>query len=336
MIDALRNVLAWFGIHAFEDPWVLLLLPALLAAVLLLRRRRDLPVDGGSDRLLSGLPVSLRARLAWLPGAVLAVTAGLLVLALARPQQGRVETRALTEGIDIQLVVDTSSSMTAQALEKGLTNLEVVKEVVADFIKSRGNDRMGIISFAGFPRTESPLTLDHAALLERLRAIETVRPNGPEDGTHIGVALGHAARKLKDSEAKSRIIVLLTDGEENGWTVTPAQSAALCAELGIKVYAVAAGREFATDLLGRTYEVPLRTELLEAVADVTGGRFFRAKDKDALQSVYTEIDALERTSILDVGFSEYVDLYPWFLVPASILLALHVLLVRGPWLEFAR
>ena len=337
MIDLLQDALSGIGVHVFADPWVLVFLLGVPLVAGVLRARRYASVDGGSDRLLGGLPTSLRARLAWVPGALLALAVSLLVIALARPQQGRTETRTTTEGIDIQLVVDTSSSMTSSSLgEDGLTNLEVVKEVVARFIKGRQDDRIGITSFAAYPRTESPLTLDRDALLECVRKIECVRANGPEDGTGIGVALGHAAVKLKDSEARSRVIVLLTDGEENRNEITPAEAATLCAQLGIKVYTIGAGRPLTADLFGRIYEAKYDTTMLEGVASETGGRFFRAKDKDALEGVYEEIDRLERTEIEDVGYTEYTDLYPWLLGPALVLLLLELLLSRGPWLEFSR
>ncbi|MCB9898948.1 MAG: VWA domain-containing protein [Planctomycetes bacterium] len=336
MSGVLGDVLGWFGVHVFGDPWVLLFLLLVPLVAWLLRRRRYTSVDGGSDRLFAGLPVSLRARLRFVPGLLLGLAVSLLVIALARPQQGRVETRTTTEGIDIQLVVDTSSSMTQSTLEDGPSNLEVVKEVVASFVKSRPDDRLGLTSFAAYPRTESPLTLDHQALLERLREVQCVRAQGPEDGTSIGVALGHAAVKLRDSKAKSKVVVLLTDGEENGQEITPAEAAALCAELGVKVYTIAAGRPMSVDLFGRAFEVPYDTTMLEQVAATTGGRCFRAKDKDALAQVYEQIDRLERTEIEDVGFTEYVDLYPKLLGPALVLLLLELLLSRGPWLEFSR
>ena len=261
---------------------------------------------------------------------LLVPVAVLLVLALARPLQGREESRVYTEGIDIMLVVDTSSSMLMQGLKAGVTSLDVVKEVVAGFVKGRDGDRIGLLTFASYPRTECPLTLDHGTLLDRLKLVHCVAPNTEEDGTAIGVALGQAARKLKDSDAKSKVVVLLTDGENNQLAVDPLEAAALCKDLGIKVYTVVAGPD-RTSLLSQ----PLDTSLLENIAATTGGRFYRARDADVLKQVYAQIDGLERTQRQDVRYTDYDDLYAWLLVPATALLLLELLLRRVSHLEFA-
>ena len=311
-----------------------LLLPvAILVAGRVLRRGRP-AVDGGSERLLGALPRTLRARTRWMPGAAGVLAAVLIVAALARPLQGREESRVYTEGIDIVLAVDTSSSMLEQGLQRGVTTLDVVKSVVADFIESRTSDRLGLITFAAWPRTECPLTLDNEGVLARLAQVQCVRRNSEEDGTAIGVAIGQAARKLKDSDAKSKVIVLLTDGQNNMLTVDPMEATALCKDLGIRVYTIGAGRQFEQTLLG-VRERPGDFRLLEEIAAQTGGRFFRAVDTQSLASIYAEIDRLERTERQDVRYTDYDDLYPWLLVPAIALLVLELLLHRGVHLEFA-
>jgi len=317
------------------DPHFLWLLVPLGALALLGWRRRGRPVvDGGSERVLAGLPTTLRARTRWMPGAAGLLAAVLIVGALARPLQGREESRVYTEGIDIVLAVDTSSSMLDQGLEPGLTTLDVVKTVVADFVKARKSDRLGLISFAAWPRTECPLTLDNDGLLQRLSAVQCVARNSEEDGTAIGVAIGQAARKLKDSDAKSKVILLLTDGQNNMLTVDPMEATALCKDLGIKVYTIGAGRQLERTLLG-IRERPGDFRLLEEISHQTGGRFFRARDAEALKQIYAEIDRLERTERQDVRYTDYDDLYPWLLAPAVALLALELLLRRGVHLEFA-
>lgn len=337
-------LLALFGVSKLQDPLMLLLLLPLAALVLGLRRRRAGVVDGASQRLLGDMPATWRVRARGLPSALLVLAAALLVLALARPLQGREESKVITEGLDIMLVVDISSSMTNKGLDEQLTNLDVVKEVVTEFVRARPDDRLGVISFAAYPRTESPLTLDHDSVLERVRMLECVRSNGPEDGTAIGVALGHAARKLmnvrdedaaNERETGDQIIVLLTDGDNTERTVDPEEAAALCADLDIKVYTVGAGAVMARDLMGRLFEVPYRTELLEHIAATTGGRFYRAKTTDQLDEVYKQIDELERAEREDVGYTEFDELYPWLLLPAALLLLMGFLLSRGAFLEFA-
>jgi len=316
------------------DPWFLLLLLP-LAVLALLRARRPRPaIDAGSEHVLAGLPRTWRTRTAWLPG-VLSLLAGvLIVVALARPLQGREESKVLTEGIDIMLVVDTSSSMLDDGMLEGTTNLDVVKSVVADFARGRKDDRVGLLSFASYPRTECPLTLDMGGLLTRIGDVKCVRVNSEEDGTAIGVGLAQAARKLKDSDAKSKVVVLLTDGEENKFTVDPAEAAKLCKTMGIRVYTIGAGRP-RISIFGRVQEQQLDTTLLEQIAADTGGRFWRARDAETLTSIYEEIDQLERTTRQDVRYTDWDDLYPWLLLPATILLALELLLRRGPYLEFA-
>lgn len=301
-------------------------------------RRRPAAVDGGSALLLAGLPRSWRTRLAWLPSA-LSLLAGLaLVVAAARPQQGRQEVVLTTEGVDIQLVVDISSSMLQVGMddEHQRTNLEIVREVVARFVESRENDRLGLVSFAGFPQTQCPMTLDQGAVLDTLEQLRGVRANSPEDGTGIGSALAYAARKLMDSEAKSRVVVLLTDGENNRWDVDPEDAIKFCVDEDVRVYTIGAGRPRSTNrLTGRTHSAELDTSLLEQIAAATGGRFYRATDQSTLDRVYAEIDELETTEREDIRYTEFIDLYQWLLFPALALLALELLLARGPLLELS-
>jgi Ca-activated chloride channel homolog len=322
-----------FGVTLGDPTFLLLLLP--LAALLAWRLRRPrAALDAGSDRLLDGLPATWRTRSALLPGVLGVLAALLVVAALARPLQGREESRVITEGIDIMLVVDASGSMDEFSLQKGVTNVEVVKSAVAEFVAARPDDRLGLVTFAAFPRTECPLTLDRDSLLERLEAVKCVPKNSAEDGTGIGVALGQAARKLKDSDARSKVIVLLTDGENNQHVIEPGDAAALCKDLGIKVHTVFAERR--VTMGGRVMALPSQAdELLRQVSATTGGRFFRANDTAALREVYAEIDRLERTPREDIRYTDYEDLYPWLLVPAAALLVLELLLRRTTHLEFA-
>lgn len=317
------------------DPWFLVLLLPLIVLVGWRARRPRPAIDGGSQLLFGSLPRTWRTRLAWLPGTLAVLAAVLIVGSLARPLRGREESRVYTEGIDIQLVVDTSSSMLEDGLERGVTNLDVVKQVVAEFVSGRKDDRIGLISFASWPRTECPLTLDMPGLLARIEAVECVRRTSEEDGTAIGVALGQAASKLKDSDATSKVVVLLTDGEENQFTVDPMEAAALCKDLGVRVYTIGAGYRTRSSIFGAQTERPLNTQLLQAIADITGGRFYRARDAGSLAQVYDEIDALERTRREDVRYTDYEDLYIWLLLPAAALLAAELLLRRTVFLEFA-
>lgn len=317
------------------EPWFLALLAPLLALVAWSLTRRRPTVDGASERVLAGLPRSWRVRTAALPGALLALAASLLIVALARPQQGREEAKVITEGVDIQLVVDISSSMNQDGLEPGVTNIDVVKRVVSEFAAGRPDDRLGLISFAKLPRTVCPLTLDGDAVAQHLRDLKCVQTNGPDDGTAIGAALGHAARKLVDSDAKTKLVLLLTDGVENQLQILPEEAAALCADLDIRVYTIGAGVNLSRDIFGTVREVELDTRMLEQIAETTGGRFYRARHADVLEQVYEEIDSLEKTEREDFRYTDYDDLYHLLLVPAAALLALALLLARGPYQEAA-
>jgi len=314
------------------DPWFLALLAPLALVIAWRFLRRSRAVDGGSMAVLGDLPRTLRARTTWLPGLVAVLASVLVIGALARPLQGREEARITAEGVDIMLVLDTSSSMLKEGLESGFSNLDVVKEVVADFVRGREHDRMGLITFAAYARTVCPPTLDRDALLQHLASVQSVTPNGQEDGTAIGIALGQAARKLRESDASSRVVILLTDGENNVELVHPRDAALLCKELGVKVYTIGAGQVYVPSLTGWV-KVDLETSLLEEIAATTSGRFYRARDTEALLDVYDEIDALERAELEDFRFTDFDDLYPWLLAPALGLLVLELLLRRGPYLE---
>lgn len=318
---------------SFGDPWFLvLLLPVLWFALRPLRGERV--VDGGSERLLGDLPSTWRTRTAWLPRALLSLGAALVVIALARPLEGMVQTRMTTQGLDLIVVVDTSSSMQDRGLEPNATNLEVVKEVVAEFVRQRENDRIGLVTFAAWPTSVSPLTLDKDALLGRLADVECVVPNSSEDGTAIGGALAHAAWKLSESPSQSRVVVLLTDGEENKVEIPSSQAIAYCKEFGVRVYTVGAGRAFASSP-NVWYQRRADSSLLEAIASETGGRFFLASDTESLAEVYDEIDELETIEIEDFRYTDFEDRYHGLVATAAGLLALGLLLGRGPYLEVA-
>ena len=268
-----------------SHPWFLLL--ALLVPVALwLRRRRGAPTvlfASGAE----GLPRSWRVRLLPLPWVLQVGGLLLTVLALSRPVRS-VPLPLTTEGIDIMLCLDTSSSMTANDMDPRRTRLHVAREAAARFVAGRLDDRIGLVSFARFPDLRCPPTLDHDALQQFLARVTQVAGDGPEDATGIGTAVARAAQVLRGSEAKSRVVILLTDGEENVATertpeqIAPVHAGQLCRELGVRVYAIAAG-------LGK-----LDTRQVRLLAEGTGGRFFEARDAGAVAAVYTEIDELER------------------------------------------
>ena len=261
----------------------------------------------------------------------------LLVVALARPQSGKEETKVASEGIDIVMAIDVSGSMLAEDFQvngRRRNRLFVVKDVVNDFIAKRPNDRIGIVVFAGRPYTHSPLTLDHGWLLGNLDRIEI---GMLEDGTAVGSALATALNRLRESEAKSKIVVLLTDGINNAGKVEPETAAEAAKALGIKVYTIGAGTKGevpypTTNMFGRKVYRLVRIEIdedsLRGVAGKTGGKYFRATDTNSLRQVYEEIDRLEKTEIETLRYLDYRDLYPQLLIVALILILIELILAN--------
>lgn len=263
-----------------------------------------------------------------------------LIVALARPQLGKTITRTQASGVDIMLVIDVSRSMLAEDFTIGshrANRLDAVKQVTEKFIKERPNDRIGIVAFAGRPYLVSPLTLDHDWLITNL---ERIRIGLVEDGTAIGSALASASNRLKDKEAKSKIVVLLTDGDNNMGRVTPLTAAEAASALGIKVYTIGSGSRGTApfpfvDSFGRTVyrQVPVEfdEEILQQIAAMTGGSYFRATDTQSLQHIFDEIDQLEKSQVEIQKVAQYRDLFAWFVFAGTVLLAMETFLGQTVW-----
>ncbi len=259
----------------------------------------------------------------------------LLIVALARPRHGKGSTDIEASGIDIVLTLDVSGSMEALdfQLEGTPTNrLEVVKNVVAKFVGQRPNDKLGMVAFAGRPYLVSPLTLDHEFLGKRLAG---VKMGQVEDGTAIGSAIASSVSHLRDSNAKSRIIILLTDGVNNAGAINPLTAAEAAKALGIKVYTIGVGIRGEApvpvqDAFGRTrlqtMKVEIDEEMLRSVATATGGQTFRATDTDSLEKIYGAINQLEKTTRKLKKYQQYDELYLYFLVPGLCLLLMELVL----------
>jgi Ca-activated chloride channel family protein len=322
----------------FADPWHLtaLLLVALAVAVRVWRtqRRQDPVVRISAGGLVRDLPKTAWVRLRWLPDVLRWLALTLFALALARPQTVADPDEVDTEGIDIMVVLDVSGSMRAADFQPK-DRMFVAKKSVAEFVRQRSRDRIGLVVFAGEASLWVPLTLDYGLLLELLSEVETgMLPGGTAIGTALGTALGH----LEDSEAESRVVVLITDGESNAGNITPKQAAELAEELGVSVYTVAIGTggvvpvPAGRDMFGRTVmrqvEVPVDRELLEDIAASTGGQAFVATDAEALDAGLSRVlDALDRSQ-LRAGISERVwqDRWMLFIGVALALLALELVL----------
>jgi len=313
----------------FEDPWVLgllVLLPLGLLGRRWIGRRRtgtirysaaDLAraASGGSAPWTRGIPATLRT---------LSIAA--FILAAARPQTGLTSESVLTEGIDIVLVLDISSSMLAEDLQPN--RLEAAKAVATDFVEGRRNDRIALVAFAGQAFTQVPLTLDYSVVTSLLAELD---PGMIEDGTAVGMGLATAVKRLQASDAESKVVVLLTDGSNNRGEIGPVTAAQMAEALGIRVYAIGVGSRGTArvpvddPLRGRVYgtmRVNIDEETLREVASTTGGRYFRAADTESLAQIYSEIDQLERTEIEVENFTQYAERFD---VPLGVGLLLLVL-----------
>ena len=258
----------------------------------------------------------------------------LIIFALARPRLSDTIRESKTEIVDILLVIDQSSSMLAQDFKPN--RLEAAKEVAKKFIKDREGDRLGLIVFAGEPYIQCPLTRDINVLLEFTDEIEII--DQEHDGTAIGMAIANSINRLRESDTKSKTIILLSDGSNNQGELDPITAAGLAAKFDIKIYTVAAGTHGlapypVTDAWGRQViqkvQVDVDEESLKEIAIITGGQFFRATDNKSLLKVYEDIDALERTEIEVKEYQNYTELYSWFTIPAAFASILFLFFSRG-------
>ncbi|HVN85395.1 MAG TPA: VWA domain-containing protein [Candidatus Binatia bacterium] len=316
------------------SPWFLLLL-GLVPLVVPWNRRaeRQAALRYPTLAVLRAVAPAGAARRRAVLGLLRAIALVLLVIALARPQLGTAATKVHREGVDIVLAVDLSGSMLAEDFTLGSSRanrVDVVKSVVKDFIAARPEDRIGLVLFAARPYTQCPLTLDHGWLLQNL---ERAKVGMIEDGTAIGSALATAVNRLRPSTAKTKFVVLLTDGQNNAGRITPQTAAEAAAALKIKVYTVGAGTRGvapypAQDLFGnkvyRPMEVDIDEDTLKKIATTTNGRYFRATDTKSLREIYEEIDRTEKTPFEAPQFLDFRELYAWLAWPALGLLLLEI------------
>jgi Ca-activated chloride channel homolog len=317
--------------------WLLTLLPL----VMLWRGRRGpvAAIEYSHIGLVRAVARSSRSRIGrwvWL----LPICAGaLMIVGLARPQRTDSSTQVTANGIDIVLALDVSGSM--QALDflidgERVNRIQVVKSVVAKFVEERPSDRIGMIAFAGAPYLISPITLDHDWLQQNL---ERVSIGAGDDGTAIGSAIAASVNRLRTTPAKSKVVILLTDGVNNTGKISPYAAAEAAKAMGVKIYTIGVGvrgkapipvKDEAGNLHLVMAKVDVDEKTLQAVADVTGGQFYRATNTDSLQQIYEQINRLERSAQIVQKFEHVEELYSWALLPSIGLLAL------GSWLQQTR
>lgn len=319
----------------FKDPlWlILLILPAAYVYVRYFTSFLKPPAMPYSDlKMFDNIGSTWRTKLSLALPALKALALAVLIVALARPQSGYGDSRQSVEGVDIMLALDISGSMRAEDFKPN-NRLHVAKEVIRNFIRGRESDRLGLTVFARRAFTQCPLTTDYDLLASLLDRVDF---GMVEDKTAIGLAIANAANRLRESTAKSRIIILLTDGVNNVDDLSPIDAAKAAGALGIKIYSIGAGRPGLVDIpvstgFGVQYQ-RIESEIDEAslkeIASVTGGQFYRAKDETTLKEIYEQISKLEKTKIEVQRFYRYNELFGRFLALGLALMLLEVVLSR--------
>jgi len=310
--------------------WLFLLLPLIIGWQIWKRNEQSATLKMSS---LKGFKTSssLLARLKPFLFVLRLLALSSMIIALARPRTVDISSKTkTTKGIDIVLAIDVSSSMLARDLKPN--RMEALKRVASDFIESRPNDRIGLVLYAGESYTKTPVTSDKAVVIDALRGIKF--DNVLQDGTAIGTGLATAINRLKDSKAKSKIIILLTDGVNNSGTIEPETASDIAQEYGIKVYTIGLGTNGMAeypyalaangDFIFKMMKVEIDQELMKSIAKNTGGKYFRATSNQKLETIYDEINKLETTEIEELKFYDYDEKYRPFLIFAGILLLLEV------------
>ncbi|GJQ47426.1 MAG: aerotolerance protein BatA [Candidatus Jettenia caeni] len=323
----------------FRDPLILLLILIILPPLIYFhfRRKGTNQVVFPSIEIVKNLKPSFFHRYRHILIILRSMAIILLVIALARPQYGNEQTKVSTEGIDIVLAVDVSGSMLAEDFTIGgqrHNRLYVVKRVVEDFIKRRTNDRIGLVVFAGRAYTQCPMTLDYGMLLQLLQKAEI---GMVEDGTAIGSGIGSSVDRLKDTKAKSKVVILLTDGRNNAGEIDPLTAAEIAKTFGIKIYTIGAGtKDLAPfpmmDMFGnkvmKQVKIDIDDDALTEIAKITDGKYYRATDTDSLKEIYNQIDKLEKTEAEVTQYTEYNEVFHYFLLPAFGLLLFELGLIK--------
>lgn len=309
--------------------FLLLLLIPVIGWYIYELRKADASLQLSDTQTLGKQPKSARIYLLHVPFVLRVACITLLSIALARPQLTNRWSSESTEGIDIMMALDISGTMQAEDLKPN--RLEAAKQVASDFVIARPNDQIGLVVFAGESFTQCPLTTDHAVLINLFKSVKF---GMIEDGTAIGLGLANAVNRMKDSQTKSKVIILLTDGSNNRGEIDPQTAAEIAKTYGIRVYAIGVGSH------GQA-RVPVQTPVgvqymmmdsefdestLQRIANTTGGQYFRATDNSSLKSIYEQIDQLEKTKLRVREYAKHTDIFPPFIVAALLCLIAEIIL----------
>jgi len=321
----------------FAHPYLLLLL-ALLPVLAWLKGRQGKPPAFlySSVQLVRPVLNITRSRSGGFLGALRWLTLALFIIALAQPRLTKSETKVNASGVDIVVAMDMSGSMASEDFEMSggrLSRLAMAKQVLKKFVDKRSNDRIGLVAFATQAYIAAPLTLDHDFLLQNLDRLElgTIDPNQ----TAIGSALSTAINRLRDLKSKSKIVILLTDGQNNAGKIAPLTAAEAAQALNVKVYTIGVGMRgmapmpvfFGGRKVGyRPEPVDIDEDTLQKIAEMTGGKYYRADNAERFQQIYAEIDKLEKTEAEIKKFTQYQELFPWIISPGLGLLLIEIVL----------
>lgn len=303
------------------------------------RKRKKIPsLQVSSVAVFKLIRPSFKSRMMFLPTIFKSIGICLAIVALARPQEANTKVKKNIEGIDIVIALDVSDSMLIEDM-KPHNRLESAKETLKKFVSMRSSDRIGLVVFAGESFTMVPPTLDYAMLLSRVEEITNARAAHIKDGTALGVALANAAGRLKDSNAKSRVIIFMTDGENNSGTIDPETGLEIAKGYGLKIYSIGIGKSGPTkipiyqkDAFGNTiktyqpFDSTVNEDLLGRMASETGGRFYRAGKEDSLAKVFKDIDSLEKTKVDVNKYTKYTEKFPPWLKAALVFYILGIIL----------
>lgn len=343
MISVLKNVV-------WANPWAFLLFaPWFIFVFIYLKKLKNKSTFQVSRiKQFQAWQGRGKSQFVFLNESLLFITLALLIIALARPQTTDSKVKRTLDGLDIVIVLDISDSMLIEDMKPD-NRLESAKKTIGDFIQKRSSDRIGLVIFAGEAFTLVPPTLDYQLILERVKDIQTAQQAHIKDGTAIGVAMAAGAARLKDSQAKSRVMIFLTDGENNSGTIDPETGLEIAKGYGIKIYSIGIGQSGPTKLpvyiqdpyggnkikKYQNFESTVNDELLGQMGQVTGGKYFRANKENSLDGVFNEINSLETTKIEETKYTKYNEHFQYFLLAGFWIFVLNRILAfsilrRGP------
>lgn len=335
--------------YLWESSWAFLFIPVIVLLFLFniwFAKRKSTSLQFSNLAMLKKIPKSWRVRLAWFPLALLTAGLALVIFAAARPQTSDERVKRFSEGIDIMLTLDISDSMMIEDMDP-MSRIDAAKKVLVEFVKDRPSDRIGLVAFKGEAFSRVPMTLDHEILIKNIKALDPINRN-IRDGTAIGSALALSVARIRDSTARSRVIILATDGENNMGMIDPESALEIAKGFGLRVYTIGLGKDgesmlpiYGQDAFGRAVKryQPIHSSvndaLLKKMAADTGGEYYKADSGNKLRKVFENIDKLEKSKVETQTYVKYEEQYQKFLklgislIFASMFLG-HSVLRKGP------